>query len=61
MYLSKKEMLTVHGGERSLSILTSESVLRAGLMPIRPIAPNWVPRWSYLLSPVQEHTTLQVL
>jgi len=30
---------------------------RAGLKPIRPIAPNWTPRWNYLISAVQVNTT----
>jgi len=29
----------------------------AGLKPIGLISHNWGPRWSYLLSSVQEHTT----
>jgi hypothetical protein len=32
-------------------------VYRVGLKPILPIAPNWAPRWSYILSAVQVHTT----
>jgi hypothetical protein len=30
---------------------------RVGLKPIGPIAPNWAPYWSYLLSAVQVHIT----
>jgi hypothetical protein len=29
----------------------------AGLKPIGTIPPNWTPRWSYMLSAVQIHTT----
>ena len=30
---------------------------RAGHQQIGPFAPSWVPRWSYLISVVQVHTT----
>jgi hypothetical protein len=36
-------------------------VARTDLKPTGPITAYWAPRWSYLLSAVQVHNTLQVL
>jgi hypothetical protein len=38
-------------------MLIDNNPIKAGLKPIGPIALNWAPRCSYLLSVVQVHTT----